>query len=425
MDSREYPNIGEKLYSSVLPNGLRLNVVPKPGFSTRYAVFATNYGGAHRRFTLDGETIDTPAGVAHFLEHKMFDLPNGDNALNILSANGADPNAFTSSGVTCYYFSCTEGFEENLRMLLHFVSTPYFTAETVNKEQGIIGQEIRMGEDSPDSRVYYNLMECLYNHHPVRDRVAGTVESIAQITHETLYSCHKVFYAPSNMALCVEGDVKAEEIERIALEVLGTELAPVPRADFGEPESLLPDRQLRREAMEVSAPLFLIGSKLAVEKEGKAAMRQRLVSRLALRILCGASSSFYSRLYSQGILNRNFDYDIDFSAGTGTVIIGGESPEPEQVLRELEKVVAEVGLRGLDEAAFLRAKRATLGSTLRALEDFENVCVSLATGIFDGYCAFDSMPVLESISRRECEDFITDSLAPERLALSIIEAKAV
>ena len=249
MDRREYPNIGETLYSAVLPNGLRLNVVPKAGFSTRYAAFAANYGGAHRRFRLDGDIIDSPAGVAHFLEHKMFDLPNGDNALNILSANGADPNAFTSSGMTCYYFSCTQGFEENLRMLLHFVSTPYFTAETVSKEQGIIGQEIRMGEDSPDSRVYYNLMESLYRCHPVRDRVAGSLESIARISHETLYACHRAFYAPSNMALCVEGDVDAEAIERIALEVLGSESAPVPQVDFGPEESPFPCVKLRREVM--------------------------------------------------------------------------------------------------------------------------------------------------------------------------------
>lgn len=425
MESRDYPNIGEKLYSTVLENGLQLNVVPKTGFSTRYAVFATNYGGAHRRFQLEGQTIDTPAGVAHFLEHKMFDLPNEDNALNILSANGADPNAFTSSGVTCYYFQCTEGFEENLRMLLHFVSTPYFTAETVEKEQGIIAQEIMMGEDSPDSAVYYNLMEMLYAHHPVRDKVAGTVESISRITHETLYACHKAFYAPSNMALCVEGDVDPAEIERIAREVLGTERAPVPEADFGEAESLLPVESLRRESMEVAAPLFLIGAKLRAEQSGEAAMRQRLLARLALRILCGASSDFYSRLYAQGVLNRNFDYDIDFSAGTGTIIIGGESPEPEQVLRELSLEVEKVRTQGLPEAAFQQAKRATLGSTLRALEDFENVCVSLAIGLFDGYCAFDSMPVLQSISRKECEDFITENLAAERLALSIIQAKAV
>ena len=131
----DYPGIGETLYAAVLDNGLEIRVVPKKDFSTFYAAFATNYGGACRRFSVDGRTLDTPAGVAHYLEHKMFDLPNGDNALNILSANGADPNAFTSSGITCYYFQCTEGFEENLRMLLHFVSTPYFTDETVRKEQ--------------------------------------------------------------------------------------------------------------------------------------------------------------------------------------------------------------------------------------------------------------------------------------------------
>jgi predicted Zn-dependent peptidase len=425
MEKREYKNIGESLYTCTLENGLKINVVPKPGFSTCYAVFATNYGGAHRRFRLNGETVDTPAGVAHFLEHKMFDLPGGDNALNILSANGADPNAFTSSGITCYYFQCTDGFEENLRMLLHFVSTPYFTDETVEKEQGIIAQEIMMGEDSPDSAVYYNLMELLYKSHPVRDKVAGSVESIAQITADTLYSCHKAFYAPSNMALCVEGDVDPEMIERIAREELPTEKAPVPVVDYGEEESALPNAQKRVENMEVAAPLFLIGSKIKAEREGQAAMHQHLISRLALRVLCGSSSSFYSRLYAQGILNRNFDYDIDFSAGTGTIIIGGESPEPEQVLTQLQEAVQQVTQKGFDETAFLQAKRSTLGSTLRGLEDFDNVCVALAVGIFEGYNAFDSMPVLESITKKECEDFVTENLAPERLALSIIQAKAV
>ena len=212
MKLHEYPEIGEKLYSTVLPNGLEIRVIPKKDFSTCYAAFMTNYGGAHRRFTVDGRTVDTPAGVAHYLEHKMFDLPNGDNALSILSANGADPNAFTSSGVTCYYFQCTEGFEENLRMLLHFVSTPYFTDETVAKEQGIIAQEIRMGEDNPGMVVYYNLLGLLYDHHPIRDRVAGTVESISHITAQTLYDCHRVFYAPSNMVLCVEGCVDPETV---------------------------------------------------------------------------------------------------------------------------------------------------------------------------------------------------------------------
>ena len=184
MTKTEYAQIGETLYSARLANGLELRVIPKKDFSTFYAAFAANYGGACLRFRVDGEERDTPAGVAHYLEHKMFDLPGGDSALNILSANGADPNAFTSSGMTCYYFQCTEGFEENLRMLLHFVSTPYFTDESVQKEQGIIGQEIRMCDDSPDYVIYDELMRCLYDHHPIRDSVAGTVGSIAEITPE-------------------------------------------------------------------------------------------------------------------------------------------------------------------------------------------------------------------------------------------------
>ena len=416
----DYPGIGESLYSATLPNGLKLRVVPKPGFATSYAVFAANYGGAHRRFSVDGQTLDTPAGVAHFLEHKMFDMPNGENALNILSANGADPNAFTSSGITCYYFQCTQDFEENLRMLLRFVSTPYFTAETVQKEQGIIAQEIVMGDDSPGSAVYYNLLSLLYEHHPIKDKVAGTVESIAQISDKTLYDCHRVFYSPCNMTLCVEGDVKPEEIYRIALEVLGDEAGSPPKADFGPEESLLPLESFKSVEMAVSAPQFLIGAKLRHAVGGDNILRQRILSQLALRMLAGVSSPFYAGLYSDGLLTRDFDYEVDFSAGTATVIIGGESRDPQAVLSRLNEEVEKIRTHGLDPRRFERAKRASLGARLRGLEDFENVCVSMAVGVFDGYCAFDALPVLDSISIEECRSFIVESLAPERLAMSII-----
>ena len=423
MESKRFPHIGETLYYGELPNGLRLRVVPKPGFRSYYAVLAADYGGAHRRFHLDGELIETPAGVAHYLEHKMFDLPGGDNALNILSANGADPNAFTSSGMTAYYFQCTEHFEENLRMLLHFVFTPYFTPETVQKEQGIIAQEIRMGDDNPGSAVFYNLLEQLYRHHPVRDKVAGTVESIAQISDRTLYDCHRVFYAPANMCLCVEGDVDPERIFAIAGEELPEERRSVPAADFGQPESPFPAERLRRERMEVSAPQFIIGAKIPPAGKGEAFLRQQLVSQLALRLLVGRSSPFYARLYAQGILSRDFDYEVYFTAGTGTLLIEGESARPEEVLEALEKEAAAVGAEGFDPARFERAKRASLGARLRGLEDFDNVCVALAAGEFEGYCALDSVELLGSVTREECEAFVRENLAPERLAISIIEPK--
>ena len=422
MENKHFPGIGETLFSETLPNGLRLRVIPKPGFRSRYAVFAANYGGAHRRFTLDGRMLDTPAGVAHYLEHKMFDLPGGDNALDVLSANGADPNAFTASGVTCFYFQCTEHFEENLRLLLHFVSTPYFTEETVEKEQGIIAQEIQMGEDSPGVAVYYNLLRQLYAHHPIRDRVVGTLDSIREITAEMLYACHKVFYAPGNMCLCVEGDVDPEEIARIARETLGPGGDPLPGADFGPGEAALPLEKLHRESMDVSAPQFLIGARLD-SAVGEAALRQRLVSALALRLLVGASSDFYNDLYASGLLNRDFDAEIDYSAGTGTLLIGGESSDPEGVLRALEEELDRVSREGLDPARFERAKRASLGARLRGLEDFESVCISLAEGVFDGYCALDATELLQSVTRAECEDFLRRELGREKLALSIIEPR--
>ena len=421
IEIKEYSAIGERLHSAVLPNGLRLKVVEKPDFNTCYAVFATDYGGAHRRFTLDGEEKDTPAGVAHFLEHKMFDMPDGDNALELLSANGADPNAFTSSAMTAYYFSCTEKFEENLRLLLRFVSTPYFTDETVQKEQGIIAQEIRMGEDNPGVRIYYNLLSMLYKSHPVKDRVAGTVESIAEISAQTLYDCHRAFYAPVNMCLCVEGNVKAAQVYDIAMEILGTEKASGPSPIFGGEEGELPVENLRRETMPVSAPQFLIGAKLNPPGAGEDKLYQRLVAQLSMRMLAGYASPFYTRLYAEGLLNRDFDYEVDFFADTGSVIIGGESSDPEKVLAEFSAEVERIRKQGFDKESFELAKRASLGARLRGLEDFENVCISLVEGEFEGFDALESIPMLSRVDIEDCRRFVAEKLSAERLALSIIE----
>ena len=196
MDKLEYTALGQTLYHCVLPNGLNIYVDERPEYGKQFAFFATRYGGMDLRFRgEDGEWMDTPAGVAHFLEHKTFDTEDG-NALQRMAANGVNPNAFTSASVTGYYFDGVQGFEENLRTLLSFVSVPWFTPESVDKEQGIIGQEIRMCEDDPNDEAYYSLLEAMYVHHPVRNRVAGTVESISHITADTLYQCHRAFYRP-------------------------------------------------------------------------------------------------------------------------------------------------------------------------------------------------------------------------------------
>ena len=420
MKHKRFERIGEDLYTGRLRNGLTVNVVTKPGFRLSYAVFATNYGGAHRRFSLGGRMHDTPAGVAHFLEHKMFDMPDGDNALSVLSANGAQPNAFTSSGMTAYYFDCTSGFEENLRMLLRFVSTPYFTQETVDKEQGIIGQEICMVEDNPGYVVYNRLMRMLYEHNPIRDQVAGSIESIAEITAETLYNCHKAFYAPSNMTLCVAGDCDPERIFAIADELLPRGRAEVPKADMGAPETGLPLKGYNEECMEVSAPQFLIGAKIAPAPDGEALLRQKIVAQLALRTVFGTSAEFYNRLYTEGTLNRDYDYEIDYSAGTATIMLGGESAQPQKVLGEINAELDRVFKNGLDGDAFEKAKRASFGSRLRGLEDFDSLCLSLVDGVFGGYCALDACELLESVTKAECEDFLKTFMTPDRLAMSVI-----
>lgn len=304
-------------------------------------------------------------------------------------------------------------------MLLHFVSTPYFTDETVQKEQGIIAQEILMGEDDPDNAIYYRLLRMLFDHHPIRDRVVGTVESISHITAQTLYDCHKVFYAPSNMVLCVEGDVEPEEIVRIAREELGEERAALPCPDFGEEESLLPVEASVTEFWPVSAPQFMIGAKLRGEEKGPAALRQRLTAALALRLLLGRSSPFYTRLYSEGILNHDFGTETDFVAGAAYVLIGGESQQPETVLSELKKAIADVRENGLSPERFERAKRASLGARLRALEDFENVCLSLVSGVLDGYSALDAISELANVTKEDCERFLTETFRDERLAMVV------
>ena len=419
---QEYSNIGEVLYSGTLPNGLQLRIIPKPGFSTYYAVFGTNYGGAMRRFEVDGKISDTPAGVAHFLEHKMFDMPTGENALSVFSENGADPNAFTSSSYTCYFFRCTNGFEDNLKLLLSFVSTPYFTPETVNKEQGIIGQEIQMGEDSPGSELYYNLLKALYKNHPIREKIAGTIDSIAEITDKTLYDCHKVFYAPSNMVLTVEGDVDPEKIYQIASESLTKDKASIPHADFGAPEDDYPVSSKIEKSMAVGSPMIIIGCKNAMAKGGKGLedLKERMIGSVALRLFSGPSSPLFTRLYSSGLILNSLDGECDYAAGTSTIMISAEGPNPDRLLSEVSAEVETIRKNGFDNDYFKRTKKCSIGSQLRSYEDFDETCVNVCLAALDGFNIFDSYSLLEQITKEDCETWITENLKPERLAMSVI-----
>jgi len=422
MESKVYSQIGESVYSGKLANGLPVFIVPKQGFHKYYAFFATDYGSADRRFKVGGNWTDTPLGVAHFLEHKMFDTEDG-NALTILSENGASPNAFTSTDVTAYHFECSDKFQENLKTLLSFVSTPHFTPESVEKEQGIIGQEILMVEDDPDYCLYYGLMKLLFHHNPLRDPVVGTADSIAQISTETLYECHKAFYNPSNMALCVVGDINPNEIIDIAQSVLPTESAEIPERDYGSAESPSPESPCFSREMEVSLPLFLAGCKTKPVTLGHDALRLELVSALALDILAGHSSPLYLKLYGQGLVNSDFSASFDVSAGAAYSMFGGETREPEQVFNEVCKEIVRLSESGPDAGLFSRIKKAAIGSFIRSLNSFDSICGSIVFGHFREYDAFEAPEILTTITENDVTEFLRNRLIPDNMAISIITHK--
>ena len=419
MVSKQYPRVGETVFHEILENGLHIYVDRRRDFQKSYAFFATNYGGMDMRFHQDGRWKDTPAGVAHFLEHKMFDTEDG-NALQDLAANGASPNAFTSSAITGYYFESTEKFFDNLKILLSFVSIPYFTQESVDKEQGIIGQEIRMVEDDPENQVFYALMECLYDHHPIRVPIAGTQESISHITAGTLYSCHKAFYNPSNMVLTVAGDVDPEQVCAVAKEILPVQSLGHIDRDYGgeeEPRAAKGEKEL---TMAVSTPIFQLGFKCDPAQRGEAWMAQELAGELACEALLGSSSPLYARLYSQGLINKNFGYGFEGYPGCALMAAGGESRDPAAVRDAVLEEGARLAREGIDPALFSRLKKGMYGAKVRGLNSFEYLCINMAQSHFAGAEFLRFPEVFDSITQARVEDLLRRWVTPERCGLAVV-----
>ena len=415
-DVAYYPRLGETVHRMTLDNGLEIRVIPRPGFARKYAFFATRYGGMDTRFCLEGQWLDTPAGIAHYLEHKMFDTEEG-NALQELAQNGAEPNAFTSNAITGYYFDSTEHFEENLKILLSFVSIPYFTPESVEKEQGIIGQEIRMIEDNPDWRIYHNMIEGLYHHNTARTSIVGTVESISHITAETLYQCHRAFYTPSNMILTVVGDVDPRRVEDLAFWTLPREGGPEIPRDYGEEPEGVAKRETRL-AMEVSAAQFLAGFKCAPAGEGEAWFREAMIGDLAGDILFGESSPLYLRLYDQGLINETFGGDFELLPGFACFYAGGESRDSGAVIAEILKEARRLGEGGMDDAFYQRLRRAAYGDFIRSMNSFETMAVAQTEGYFHGYDVFRFPEVFETITKDDVAAFLLKNVTEERLVRS-------
>ena len=419
MTLREYPELGEQVFWDRLPNGLTLAVVPRKGFQKKLAYFVTDYGSVHTEFTMDGKPYRAPDGVAHYLEHKLFDMPEGEVSAQF-AAMGANPNAFTSYDMTAYYFSGTEHFDACLELLLRIVSTPYFTEESVQKEQGIIGQEIDMTADSPDNRVFENLMESMYRTHPIRVPILGSRETISQITPKVLHDCHRAFYRPSNMILCVVGYVDPENVRTIAERVLPADPGlRVERAGAWK-EDMTCERKMIQQQMEVAMPMFQLGFKCEPVGTGEDAIRQEIVGDLAAEALFGASSDLYLRLYEKGLIDSSFGGGFETVDGMSMLTVSGDSDDPEAVRQAILERAGELVETGIDGEAFLRMKRSALGRRIRDLDSFNSTCFRLCAYHFAGYDYFRFPSIYREIAVEELQAFLRRVVTEDRCSMSVI-----
>ena len=421
MTRTDYPELDETLYQEILPNGLTVCVVPRKGFTKRLAYFVTDYGSVHTTYTLDGEKKVSPAGVAHYLEHKMFDLPGDRDVSAEFAALGAGTNAFTSYDMTAYYFSCTENFENCLKLLLEFVSTPYFTEESVEKERGIIDQEIGMNEDAPDSMVFENLVQAMYARHPIRVPILGTGETIRQITPEVLYRCHRAFYAPGNMLLCVVGDVEPEAVARIAEQQLGREALPVGKKQKDWAEPMTCPRPEITAKMEVAMPMFNLAFKCEPLGTGDGAIREEMVADLAAEALFGESSELYLKLYEEGLIDSSFGGGFETIDGCAMLLCSGDSENAPAVREAILSQAEKLSREGLPESDFLHMKRSALGRRIRGLDSFDATCFRICAYHFSDFDYFRFPEIYRQITAEEIIAFLARVVKRERCCLSIME----
>ena len=415
-----YPEVDETLHMEVLENGLTVAVLPRKGFSLKTAYFVTNFGSIHTEFTLDGVHHQVPAGIAHYLEHKLFDMPDGRDVSAEFAAMGAGVNAFTSYDVTAYYFFGTQRFYEGLRLLLEFVSTPYFTEESVEKERGIIDQEIGMNLDSPETMIFENLTQTMYEKHKIRVPILGTSESIRQITPENLHLCHRAFYTPANMMLCVVGDVEPEQVCSLAREVLGSHCASVGiKDDYPEESMTLSQKEVSQE-MDITVPSVQLAFKCEPLGLGEEAIRQEMVAELACDLLFGETSPLYRQLYEAGIIDSSFGGGFETIDGCALLLCDCDTDQPEAVRNGIFAEVERLNQEGISEEAFLRIKRSSLGRRIRSLDSMDATCYRICAYHLSGFDYFRFPELYRTIEKQELLDFLTRVVRQERCCLSTI-----
>ncbi len=415
----EYKPADEKCTVATHSSGLKVYLCEKKDFSANYAIFGTHYGSIDTEFSVgNGEMITVPEGIAHFLEHKLFEGKDGEDAFTKYATTGASANAYTSFDRTCYLFKCSDKFYDNLDILLNFVSSPYFTPETVEKEQGIIGQEIRMYDDSPGWCVLFNLLRALYVNHPVRIDIAGTVGSIAEITDKTLYDCYNTFYNPSNMFLCVCGNFDTQKVLKMVENTVKADKGDViNRGISNEPDSLVTD--YTEQKMPVSMPLFVVGVKDNTVKYNHS-VEHIITSELLLETVAGKISPLYDRLLKEGLIGSGFGSEFFHGHGYSALLFEGESKDPLKVKEAIVEEISKIAQNGVDEQLFEDARRKLYGHEIRIYNDVEDTVSSLVDCVMDGYPPFARLEALKNATPKDVTAR-AKSLDLKLTALSVIK----
>lgn len=418
----ENSKVKEKLYVEKLENGLTIMIIPKKGIQKKYVIWGTNYGSNDSKFVVPGETEETevPKGVAHFLEHKMFEQESGVNSLDTLTALGVEANAYTTNDHTAYLFECTENFYPALDELMDYVQHPYFTDENVEKEKGIIGQEIMMYDDYPEWKVYLNALEAMYHEHPVKLDITGTIETISHIDKEILYKCYNTFYNPSNMAMVVCGDFEPEKL----LEEIKSRL--VKKEANGEIKRIYPEeaedivQEKIEQNMDVSQPLFTIGIKDKVA-DNKEKVRKHIAIEILLNMIIGKSSKLYKELYDEGLLFSVPSIDYEFSRGYAHILVTGQSPEPEKVYEKFKDTVSKMKESSIDIEEFNRIKKRIYGEYVKEYNDTADIARMFLSDFFKEINSFDYLEEIPTINEQYLEQILKNVFDDKKMIVSVIK----
>ena len=421
MNIKEIKNelLNEKYYDIDHPSGLKILVMPKENYSSSYAIFATKYGSIDTMIQMkDGSFKEIPEGTAHFLEHKLFESEDLD-AFERFAKTGASANAYTSFDRTGYLFSCSANFKKNLEILLDFVQNPYFTQATVEKEQGIIGQEIDMYKDVPDWEVMFNCLMNMYHNLPVRIDIAGTHEYIAQISAETLYGCYDNFYNLHNMVLSVAGNVSVDEVIEVADKMLKpVEGKMAQRKVIDEPKEVV--SSYVEEKLSVATPQFMFGFKENRDTPERTA-KEEVTMEILLDMISGQSSELYRRLFDGKLINNSFGFEYFTGFGYSCVFFAGESTEPKAVADEIVKEIKSFRENGFDKAAFDRTKKKLYGRMIMGMNDVDGIANNMAISYFAGEDIFTDFEIYKTVTLEDVEELFKNTLDENYSVLSVIK----